>query len=142
MKLKHSEIKAHRDKLLEKQKNKCWICGADFSDAYYNYKKRKTAPKHSPVLDHNHDTGKVRGVLCSGCNSIEGLIVKGIDRYHTNISREDVTQVMVFLGQLSGYYWHYDTYPMDVIHPNHKTNEEKRLSKNKKARLKRKKSQT
>lgn len=42
------------------QGNKCAICKDPFSDAY------KTQ------LDHCHDTGKVRGLLCINCNWLLG----------------------------------------------------------------------
>ncbi len=45
--------------MLATQKNKCLICGALF---------RKTDKWDSPCVDHEHTTGKVRGVLCRGCN--------------------------------------------------------------------------
>jgi len=38
--------------------NKCAICGDD---------KRL-------VIDHNHETGVVRGILCSRCNTLEGVL--------------------------------------------------------------------
>lgn len=41
-------------KMLEKQKNLCAIC----------HKK----PKRKLHIDHNHKTGKVRGLLCPKCN--------------------------------------------------------------------------
>ena len=40
-------------RMLERQNNKCAICGA--SD-----------PNH---LDHNHETGQVRSILCNRCNT-------------------------------------------------------------------------
>ena len=45
--------------LKENQKNKCAICG-------------KILIK--PILDHDHKTGKIRGLLCYGCNTFLGLI--------------------------------------------------------------------
>ena len=41
--------------LLILQNNKCGICEKEF--------------KKIPCIDHNHKTGKIRGVLCSSCNS-------------------------------------------------------------------------
>ncbi len=44
--------------LLESQGGKCAICG--FSDL--------SRPKLFPVIDHCHETGRIRGILCSSCN--------------------------------------------------------------------------
>lgn len=46
--------------LLEKQNGVCGICGTDKS---WN---NKTSHFY---VDHCHDTGKIRGLLCNGCNS-------------------------------------------------------------------------
>jgi hypothetical protein len=46
------------NKMLESQNGKCAICGySDLSD-----------PNLFPVVDHCHDSGLVRGLLCSNCN--------------------------------------------------------------------------
>lgn len=46
------------EKLLEEQKGACAIC------------RRKPYGKHKYLyVDHDHDTGKVRGLLCNGCNT-------------------------------------------------------------------------
>ena len=49
------------DSLVEKQKGKCKICGT-------------TDPKSAGrfVIDHNHKTGEVRGLLCQPCNAMLG----------------------------------------------------------------------
>lgn len=47
------------DKLLKLQDGKCAICGVEFND---NVRANKM------VIDHNHITGEVRGLLCHNCN--------------------------------------------------------------------------
>jgi hypothetical protein len=57
------------EKLLEKQNNKCKICGIDAENA--------PGAGSSKVgvlcVDHDHLTSKVRGLLCSKCNTGLGL---------------------------------------------------------------------
>ena len=60
-------VKAHRIKntygvtqeevetMMQKQSNSCLICGRDFGEI-------------QRCIDHDHDTGKVRGLLCHRCN--------------------------------------------------------------------------
>ena len=57
----------HKDILLQ-QNNSCAICGKDQS-----LFKRKFA------IDHNHETGKVRGLLCTGCNCGIGYLKESKD---------------------------------------------------------------
>ncbi|MHA1410550.1 MAG: endonuclease VII domain-containing protein [Candidatus Odinarchaeia archaeon] len=47
------------DKILREQKEKCAICGKK--------------PKMRLSIDHNHKTGKVRGLLCYNCNAGIGM---------------------------------------------------------------------
>lgn len=62
--------------LIEKQKGKCLIC---------NKKPKNKIKKLS--IDHDHKTGKIRGLLCHNCNVIIGLahedikILKNIAKY-------------------------------------------------------------
>ena len=51
--------------LLEAQGNVCAICGT--YPELGNYKNRW-------ATDHDHETGKVRGILCHGCNRGIGLM--------------------------------------------------------------------
>ena len=59
------------DKMLEEQEHGCKICGS-----------KKSHMKHSDYLcvDHCHTTGKVRGLLCSKCNSAIGLLDEDTNR--------------------------------------------------------------
>ena len=59
--------------LLMGQQNKCAICGSEET--------RSTS--HELSVDHNHTTGKIRGLLCNNCNRGIGLLGDNID----NISR-------------------------------------------------------
>ena len=64
--------------LLERQGNKCFFCGID-ADTYH-----KEQNKHLAV-DHNHETGKVRGILCNLCNTrlsfVDNCGMKRIEEY-------------------------------------------------------------
>jgi hypothetical protein len=51
------------DKMLEKQNGQCAICGT-----------RKVPNCGRFVVDHDHSSGKIRGLLCSNCNTGLGLL--------------------------------------------------------------------
>jgi hypothetical protein len=51
------------NELLSLQDNKCGICEAHSSQF-----------KKSFHVDHNHETGKIRGLLCTNCNTAIGLL--------------------------------------------------------------------
>jgi len=65
------------DNLLAMQNSKCAICGKEHS-------------KVGLVVDHNHITGEIRGLLCRHCNFVLGLvnddkdILKNAMEYLTN----------------------------------------------------------
>ena len=52
------------NRMLIEQEGKCWTCS------------RKAEDERNSVLvvDHNHLTGMVRGLLCNGCNTAIGLV--------------------------------------------------------------------
>lgn len=103
--------------LVKKQGGKCAICGHPFTQ------------RDVPVADHCHTKGYIRGALHNSCNGIEGRIKKLAQRGHKGITAE---KYVVGLGK------YLDTHKVpqyNYIHPSHKTDDEKRLAINKKARM-------
>ncbi len=80
-----------------------------------------------PVLDHCHKTGAVRGTLHRSCNSLLGKV-------ENNVARFGVKNLPAFLHGCAGYLQRHSTNITGMIHPTHKTDEEKRLARNAKAR--------
>lgn len=60
------------NEMLSKQDGKCMICLVN-NNGYYRKKPRAFA------VDHCHTTGKIRGLLCSDCNTGIGLLKDNID---------------------------------------------------------------
>jgi hypothetical protein len=54
------QIDAMRDELIQKHGDKCGIC-----------KKPRSAFKNKLSLDHNHKSGRIRGLLCFRCNKFQ-----------------------------------------------------------------------
>ena len=112
--IKSSEIKAVRDELL-KQQGGCAICGEQ--------------PK-VPHLDHDHKTGAIRGVLCSNHNMYLGKIENSCARYL--IPRDQLPDI---LEKTATYLREHSSSQHGLVHPTHKTAEEKSaLAKKRRAR--------
>lgn len=80
--------------MLAGQKHKCGICREDLDTE--NLKSGRGA-----VVDHDHKTGKVRGILCNRCNKAIGLLrdnpshAQGASCYlvaHNDLLHEQVAQ--------------------------------------------------
>jgi hypothetical protein len=65
MKMKYKDVPVLRNKLLEEQDGLCLLCCSEID---------------SPVLDHNHKNGLIRGVLCRLCNTFLGKIENNMVR--------------------------------------------------------------
>ena len=64
--LKYGITKEEYLSLIEKQDNKCGVCGEKETSLGRGGKVKNLA------IDHCHTTGKVRGLLCHGCNTALG----------------------------------------------------------------------
>lgn len=70
LKSKYGITTPEYNQILSMQKGVCAICG-------------RAPGRRSLAVDHDHDTGKVRGLLCGRCNSALGLLgdnLVGVER--------------------------------------------------------------
>jgi hypothetical protein len=64
LKLRYGLSKNQYLKLLESQNNTCAICK--------QHERVNNKNTRGLVVDHNHKTGEIRGLVCNACNSILG----------------------------------------------------------------------
>ena len=74
--------------IITNQNFACPICEVEISETL-GYKEKRPV-----VVDHNHDTGEVRGILCSMCN-----MMLGHARENTNI----LYRAIVYLSERGAY---------------------------------------
>lgn len=128
-KLTRAQVAPARDILLKQQGYKCALCQCDFREQ--TIKGRKRVAKYKPALDHCHDSGYVRAVLCVNCNGREGEIWNRARRCMRDGTAVEWVEKLVA-------YWKLHTSPQTAyIHPDHKSEDDKRLARNAKERQKR-----
>jgi hypothetical protein len=66
------------ENLLKEQSNKCAICNTEFNEQSKKYKQIN--------IDHDHNTLKVRGILCSPCNRALGLLKDNVEAIENMIN--------------------------------------------------------
>lgn len=117
IRMKTKDIAPVRTLLAKKQGNKCVLCDVKMIGA------------KKPALDHCHTGGHIRDVLCVNCNGIEGKIF--------NLARRSGIKPEDWLARLLDYYRRHATSQHGLVHPTYKTDEEKRIERNRKARVRR-----
>lgn len=113
--LKQSEIAKVRTEMLAQQGGKCALCGDRISDG-------------EAALDHCHKTGHIRGVLHRGCNAALGHVENNAPRYKLT----NVVRLTRWLRSIPSYI--YRDYSDQPLHYTFRTEEEKRIRRNLKAR--------
>jgi hypothetical protein len=111
-KLTYKELKALKDDMLTVEDG-CPICKRLFKDL----------KQRDICLDHNHVNGKIRGLLCRGCNSMEGKVHRAFVR--VGLAKAGVNYEEFLIGLLC-----YTKFPeLDVLHPTFKVKNEKKRFK-------------
>jgi hypothetical protein len=103
----------------KEQADICPLCGGPLGDDI--------------VLDHDHKTGDVRAVLHRWCNAVLGKIENWSYRVGQGVESQD------FLRNTLDYLRVHRENPSNLKYPTYKTEDEKRLARNKKARVARRK---
>ena len=109
-KLPQSKVQAFREQMLADQHGRCMLCCETVTD--------------DAVLDHDHKTGRLRGVLHRGCNALLGHI-------ENNRARNGLSGPRLFrmLERIETYLT--KSYDHNPLHYTHRTDEQKRIRRNK-----------
>ena len=113
--IKQSEVKAKRLELYAEQGAKCALCKQPITES-------------EQALDHCHKTGRLRGTLHRGCNALLGQIENNIPRHKLS----NTAKLAAFLRNIIPYIS--QDYSHHPLHYTFRTEEEKRLKRNAKAR--------
>lgn len=97
----------------------CPLCGKEID----------TTIKGEGVIDHDHDTGEIRGVLHRSCNAAEGKITNAAARWGCKSSK--YTDIIPYLERLTQYLKMQGT---GMMYAMHKTEDEKRDERNRRQR--------
>ena len=92
LKMKYGITREEYFDILNKQGNKCAICGKPQEEHSRNF-----------ALDHNHTTNKVRGIVCDGCNYGIGFLEKYFEIYVKYLKEYDVEvfeKIKIIINQM------------------------------------------
>lgn len=121
--IKRAEVKAVTMALLVTQNWKCVLCGKAIDPNI-------VGNRSDYVLDHNHETGEIRGVLHRSCNSAEGKALQAIGSWGSKSKK--YKDVIPFVEALLAY-WK-SSNGTGLMYPDHKTPTEQKAAQLLKAR--------
>lgn len=110
--LKVSEIPAWREKRIKDNGGRCALC---------------VAPIKNPCADHDHRTGVMRDAICRSCNS-------GLGQLERAQARFGIPNMAAFLAGAARYMQKHETPQHEELHPTYRTEDERRIERNAKAR--------
>lgn len=122
VKLARSSMRSYVHRLHKEQGGLCPLCSHPID----------LSIKGEGVLDHDHDTGHIRGVLHRSCNAAEGKISNAAARWGAKSS--SYADIIPYLENLVRYL---KATPTNMIYPMHKTPDEKRDARALAAKVKR-----
>lgn len=118
-KLARTSMPSYRKKLLAEQGGCCPLCKYPID----------LSIKGEGVVDHNHDTGEIRGILHRSCNAAEGKAANAIGRWGTKVNTYPA--IIEFTERLLNYW---KTAGTGMVYHSHKSPEEKAQADKLKAR--------
>lgn len=119
VKLARSMMRSYAARLHKEQGGLCAIC----------LKPLDMKIKGEGVLDHDHDTGRIRGVVHRSCNAAEGKVANAAGQWGAKSTQ--YSDIIDFIRKLLTYW---DMPQKRYIYPYHKTEDEKRQIRNKRTR--------
>ncbi|UPT53581.1 putative endonuclease [Vibrio phage H256D1] len=124
-KVTRAQLRTIGRKLGAEQGGKCPLCLNEL----------QFSTKGAVVVDHNHETGEIRGALCRSCNAGEGKVANAVGRWI--VGKMDYQQIIPALRRLADYLESTEKEGTGLMYPGHKTEEDKRAARAKKERARR-----
>jgi hypothetical protein len=118
-KLTRSQLRPLGMRMLAAQGGVCPLCGKPIDQTI----------KGELVIDHDHDTGLIRGALHRSCNAAEGKVANAAGRWGAKSMA--YAALLPWLENMLAYL---KLDPQPFIYPSHKTDEELRIARNAKER--------
>lgn len=119
VKLARSGMRSHAHRLLKEQGGLCPLCSKPID----------LTIKGEGVIDHDHDTGRIRGLLHRSCNAAEGKISNAAARWGAKSSKYE--DIIPYLENVVAYL---KKPASTMVYPMHKTPDERRDARLLKAR--------